>query len=60
MECVIPNTNNFYHARGIIRKIIDWPLLCIEQHSDNVRKITLQLILNALSDYEQWPGIAAL
>ena len=32
----------------------------IEQHFDNLRKITLQMISNVLSDYEQRPGIAAL
>ena len=45
---------------GLFVKYIDWPLLCIEQHSDNLRIITLQMIWNVLSGYEQTPGIAAL
>ena len=45
---------------GLLVKCIDWPLFCIEQHSDNVRKIALQLILNVSSDYERSSGLAAL
>ena len=45
-------------------RVYSWNVLtglyCIEQHSNNLRKITLQMISNALSDYEQRPGKAAL
>ena len=50
----------FTMREGLLVKCIDWPLFCIEQHSDNVRKITLQLILNVSSDCERSSGLAAL
>ena len=50
----------FITQEGLFIKFLDWSLLYIEQHSDNLRKITLQMIWNVLSDYEQISGIAAL
>ena len=55
MDCVFRKPIISTKPRVFICKIYGLALLYIEQHSDNLRKKTLQMIENVLSDYV--PGL---